>query len=69
MLEHVKPYWKGYRSGCSATQTFLCGPTTVAGIFKDIEPPSKKYLTAPLYLNELRTQIKIDDHTIYKEIF
>ena len=72
MLEYVKPYLKGseiYRFSCSATQNFLRRPTTVAGIFNNFEPPSKKYLTTPIYLNELQQQTKIDYHTIYKEIF
>ena len=50
-LEYVKSYWEGsefYRFSCSGSQNILRRPTTVADIFKGIEPPSKKCLATSL---------------------
>ena len=50
-IEYMKLYWKGpeiYRFSRSATQNFLRWPAMVTEIFKDFEPPSKKFLTMSL---------------------
>ena len=50
-LEYTKSYWKGfeiYGFSSSGTHSFLRRLTMVADIFKDFEPPCKKFLATPL---------------------
>ena len=47
-LEYTKSYWKGFEISSSGTHSFLRWLTMVADIFKDFEPPCKKFLATPL---------------------
>ena len=66
-LEYVHSHWKGskiYRFSRSATQIFLRWRTMVADISEDFEPPSKKFIVAPLDYSF----IKVSEDNLFQEI-
>ena len=53
-IEYLKSHSKEseiYRLSCSTIPNFLRRPTMVTDIFEDFEPPSKKFLATPMFID------------------